>query len=476
MSKAGLIIALVLAAVLSIVAYTLLKPKPTPPPSGPLIGSLDIGHVRTIDILWSTGRHATLSLGGPGDAYWLLDWATPAGKALKWPAGATRVRAALRLLAALKPAPDAGPGPVSDPATRITLIPDSGPPIRLRMSESTLGGRTPVSVEGAPGVALGDEGLAQVFASDLGAWREPAVFPIDPADASRIELSGGPTGVSLSRVGKTWAVVKPVAVPGDGPLITEILKLLGATAASRFTDEPGPSDPADTTPRITVEIDRRVPRDGEIVRSTIFQELVIGGPADVGGQSLLCRAAAWVVENDSGTRTDLWGPVAVVVTRQALETVSTEPDAYIARTATRTAPADVGGLDVLVAQKPGHLVDPYDPIMVVRTADGWSDIKDKRTPSPPDAPVIADLVLKLVTQDRAQSVLPKAPASYVPVAIVSLYDRAKSQLDSFEIGFLAPPGTEQKTLCIATATIYRVYSGPSAAAFATWLASRFTQK
>jgi hypothetical protein len=436
------------------------------------MGTLDTGLVRSIEIAGSRGRRATLLLGGPGDAYWILQWDTPSGKTLKWPASSTSVRAALRLLGALRTSPEAGPGPVAQPLTRIVLGTAGGRRAQLLMSETPLGGRTAVSAEDLTGIALGEEALAQVFGADLGLWRDHAVFPIDTADASRVEFVGGPAGISLSRVGKSWAVVKPVSLPGDEPIIAATLKALGSIACVRFADDPDPEGSSSSflspTARVVIEIDRRVPRGDQTARTTLFQELVVGGPADVAGQTLLGRLSAWSVELETGAKSELWGPIVGVIPRDAIAAVSTDPAAYASRVATRVPAADVARLSIGADGADGF----KESLAFTRGADGWRS--DRASSITPEARAACESLLRLLTAERAHGSTSTPPDGYTPEWSAQLAASDGKLLDQVETGTYAAGAS--RALCVHAGHGYLRYPGFAGTAPVLWFSQQGTPK
>jgi hypothetical protein len=109
-----------------------------------------------------------------------------------------------------------------------------------------------------------------------------------------------------------------------------------------------------------------------------MQELLIGGTADVGGATILARANASI---DPGpARAPLWGPAPLVLSRHAIESLTTDPASVISRSPAPGARADVARITLSPADVLGG-----KPVEFIRTLSGWT--RDRTPVAPADAKV-----------------------------------------------------------------------------------------
>jgi len=168
MPKAAVLVALMIAVSLSVIAYLTLHKPPLPALTSRLLSDVDPTRVDTVAIQPADGRTIMLSAGDEG-VEWVLTASTTTDKSFTapWPAAASRVRAAIRLLCDLKvesPRDDLiSPG---SKATSVSLTSSelgSMGTALVQIAESSVAGRTNIVRTGI-GAASAESNFAQAFA------------------------------------------------------------------------------------------------------------------------------------------------------------------------------------------------------------------------------------------------------------------------------------------------------------------------
>lgn len=454
MSRTGVVVALIFAVLLALLTAIFFGRSKPIGPATPLLQGIDIALLKEIEVRSTNGKVTTLASGAEGQ--WLVGSSTSKAR---WPASATQVRAALRLLGDLRTGADASLGGA---VTQITLSPVRGEAVVIRMGESIVGGRAVFARDGIDGFAAGDAQLRDVFARDAGEWREAGVFVVDSAEASRFSLKGRAQEVSLGRVGKQWGLTTPRALPADRPIVEAVLKQLSGIAVSSFRDD---ADPAGAsfgfdapTSVVRTEHDRRTLVGEAVERATLVQELRVGGPADVAGQSLLCRVEAWS-ERDGAERRTLWGPIVAVISKESLSAVATDPAVYVSRVAMSAPVADARSFTI--ASPPGVSLDQAAPRVYRRASDEWAPPENlPASAATPEAIRAVRAVIKLVSETRAQQVVLSEPSGAVYAATVTLGALDGHPLGEFAIAVI--PDGAGGVLAVTDGAVWWLY-GPTEA-------------
>ncbi len=465
MSRTAIIIALLVAAALSLAAVFLMKSGGNAGPAGPLLGGFDIGGVDRMEIEAPGAAPISIALSDRVPGVWVMRWKDAGGAERSWPAAASRVRGALRLLADLRVDPVAPEGAPSDGEIRVALRGSSGAR-EMRLASSAVAGRTRVRVADGAGVALGDAALLQVFGSGTtDTWREPSIFGAEITDASRLMIGAQGNEVILSRVGRNWGMQKPRVAPADEPVISTVLNAMASVAArsvlGRATTDTE-SAFARGTSQIIVESTRRDLEGSDARRWALVQSVTIGGAADVAGTSVFARLEAMSEDAATGAREVLWGPVIAVVDASALNAIPADPFAYFSRVSLRTAAPDIGAL----------AFEPAGPMLsrawtAKRTAQGWASGEG---PAGLHASAALDKLLDLLTRERADAVQAEEPAGFVGAADVTATS-VDGQVDE-EFRLLVPspgPAAGRGVLVVYAGGARRTYSSPNAANIAEWL-------
>lgn len=418
MSLKGVIALLVLTVALAIPTWIVTRsPREVAAPTK-LFAQTDLSKADAVELSHSSGKSMKIARVDAASDRWMLTW-KDGSQDRSWPASAPRVRGVLRLLSGL--VTSTPPDRVPTKSSSLTIAFGSTK-TTAEIDESLVSGRAAFRLNDTS-VSLIDTGLHSVLTTpDPAVWRDPAAFASPIADASRLTISTGGQELSLARVGRQWAIVKPVAEPADRAMVEELLKSLASIQAQRFIPEPAVDWNAPTA-SIRVELDQRTPSGEEVARSTLIQELLIGGTADVGGATILARAAASNVAGPS--RAPLWGPASLVLSRQAIESLTTDPTSVISRSPAPGARADVARIKLSPADVLGA-----EPVEFIRTLAGWN--RDNTPVSPADAKAI-DALLALTFDTRADKVRSKPAPGSAALCVISLFRDDASPIATLDL-------------------------------------------
>ncbi|NUQ51633.1 MAG: hypothetical protein HUU19_02930 [Phycisphaerales bacterium] len=418
MSLKGVIALIVLTIALAIPTWIVTRsPREVAAPTK-LFANSDLSRADAIELSHSSGRSMRIARLDAASDRWMLTW-NDGRQDQRWPASSPRVRGVLRLLSGLVTSTPSDRVPTKSSNLSIAI---GATKITATIDESLVSGRAAFRLNDTS-VSLIDTGLHSVLTTpDPAVWRDPAAFPSPIAEASRLSISTGGQELSLARVGRQWAIVKPVAEPADRAMVDELLKSLASIQAQRFIPD-ADVDWKTPTASIRVELDQRTPSGEEVTRSTLIQELLIGGTADVGGATILARANASI---DSGpARTSLWGPAPLVLSRHAIESLTTDPASVISRSPAPGARADVARISLSPADVLGG-----KPVEFIRTLSGWT--RDHTPASPADAKAIDDL-LALIFDTRADKVRSKPTPGSAALGSISLFRDDASPIATLEL-------------------------------------------
>ncbi|MCC6969664.1 MAG: hypothetical protein IT434_05525 [Phycisphaerales bacterium] len=434
MSLKGVIALVVLTIALAIPTWLVTRsPREVATPTK-LFANSDLSKSDAIELSHSSGKSMKLACIDAANDRWMLTW-REGSQDQSWPASTPRVRAVLRLLSALVTSIPSDLAPTKSSNLSIAI---GAAKITATIDESLVSGRAALRLNDIS-LALIDTGLHSVLTTpDPAVWRDPAAFPSPIAEASRLSISTGGQELSLARVGRQWAIVKPVAEPADRAIVDELLKSLASIQAQRFIPDAG-VDWKTPTASIRVELDQRTPSGEEVTRSTLMQELLIGGTADVGGATILARANASI--DPGAARAPLWGPAPLVLSRQAIESLTTDPASVISRSPAPGPRADVARITLSPADVLGG-----KPVEFIRTLSGWT--RDRTPVAPADAKSIDDL-LALIFDTRADKVRSKPTPGSADLGSISLFRDDASPIATLELsqatqgpdaGFIASRG------------------------------------
>ncbi|MCC6228955.1 MAG: DUF4340 domain-containing protein [Phycisphaerales bacterium] len=422
MSLKGVIALLVLTIALAIPTWLVTRsPRAAATPAS-LFAAADLSKADTIELSHSSGKSMRMSRVDAAGDRWMLTWREGA-REQKWPASTPRVRGVLRILSGLVAG---GPLDRTEGNVSSLTIAIGATNVTATIDESLVSGRAAFRLNDTS-VALIDTGLHSVLTTpDPAVWRDAAAFAVPISDASRLSISSGGQDLALARVGKQWAIVKPIAEPADRTMVDELLKSLASIQAQRFAAE-STGDWNAPTASVHVETDQRTPSGEDVSRSTLAQELLIGGTADVGGATILARAAATIASNS--TRSPLWGPAPLVLTRQSLESLTTDPASVISRSPASGARADVTRIRLMPSDVLGA-----KPVEFHRTLSGWT--RDNTPVSSADADAI-DALLTFLFETRADKVRSKVAAGSAAIGSVTLYRDDSTPMATLDLAQVA---------------------------------------
>jgi len=418
MSLKGVIALLVLTIALAIPTWIVTRaPRAADAPTK-LFATTDLSKSDAIELSHSSGKSMRIARIDAASDRWMLTW-KEGSQDRTWPASTPRVRGVLRLLSGLVTGSPSDRSPTQTSGLSISI---GTTKIHAAIDESLVSGRASLRLDDKS-TALIDTGLHSVLTTpDPAVWRDPAAFASPIAEASRLSISTGGHELSLARVGRQWAIVKPVAEPADRAMVDELLKSLASIQAQRFVPDSN-TDWSAPTASVRVELDQRTPSGEDVLRSTLAQELLIGGTADVGGTTILARAAASNVADS--TRVPLWGPAPLVLSRQALDTLTIDPASVISRSPAPGARADVARIKLSPADVLGA-----KPVEFSRTLSGWT--RDNTPVSEADVKAI-DSLLTLMFDVRADKVRSKPAAGLASLGSVALFREDASPIATIDL-------------------------------------------
>jgi hypothetical protein len=472
------IVALVLALLGIGGAYYLLRPEPGVTVQPTWVASLDAARVERIGVSWAGGRSATLEP-SPVPALWLLRM----GEGV-WPVRASRVHAAVKLMAGI----DAGAGAEAGRADAAVVgVTVGGVERRFSVSGAALAGRVLVKVEGTPdSYRLVDAQIGRMFEdAGLRAWREPAAFSTE--EFSRVRLQTIGRQVVVARVAGRWGGPAPVIAPADQEACAQLARTLIGLRLERIVDEaPGDEktlglhNPAAV---IDTETDFRVVKDGDVQRTVLVQQLKVGGPVDGTGERLFASVRAQWLDPATRSMTPAWGPVLAVVSRQDLNALTAELPVYLARQTVQAAASDVSRVTVvrddaaMTDSAPGPL--PGRQFVIGRYIDEWqvtpAGQQTARAAGSDEANAI-DRLLKVLTEQPADAVGREPPAGskgFVRLVVEATGAGADIGVATAMVAPAVKKGevaAEPKpALVLRVGGIYRVYFGADPGAVAVWL-------
>ncbi len=254
----------------------------------------------------------------------------------------------------------------------------------IELGRRGIGGRAYARLAGDDRVLVVDTGLHdRAVRMDPKEWRERSIFGDVALDTLRsVELREGAMAIRLERERRRWRMAEPYATRLNPILLDELVgELAGARVAGFVLDRPDDLgrfrlDPPIAEVVVTVEEPGRAPRT---------TTLAIGAPAGAGTGDRFGRI------DDR--------PVVVRIPGSVVRAIARPPQAWADPTATGTAPADVGRVRILSADR---------EIVLERAGAGWTmavgaggDAPGEPSAIDPEGP---DRLLDLLAEVRAPSV------------------------------------------------------------------------
>ncbi len=430
MSRVGVIVALVVALVLALAGFMLLRPPSGGSPhAGPLL-NVEASKITEIRIA-APGAEPQVARRLPGGS-----WVIILGNAEPWPATGERIRPALRILSTLEPVrPAERDAEVVDFVT-VTLTQEDGAIRTLRLAPRSLAGAVLVEVDTPSGVrrAWVDADISgMLVGTGLGEWRDRSAMGGLDGDVSRIRLRLGGEGgadLALGRIEGRWALTSPVAEPAEPDAVARLFRLIGDTGVVDFLDQGPPAGTGLDTPAavLVLESDHRDPSDPARV-TTRQRTLEVGRISDISGRNVFAR-----LSGQSGSRgggSGAWSRV-VVLNGQPLAEITTDPARYIARKALQTPAADIGRLVVTdetgQSRKGGF----------TRSLDGWRRLDGAGLGlalAPADGPGL-QAMLDILTAAQADAVLLRQPPDVTWAATIEVQSLGNMPLARVRLGVM----------------------------------------
>ncbi|MBY0312269.1 MAG: DUF4340 domain-containing protein [Phycisphaerales bacterium] len=262
-----------------------------------------------------------------------------------WPLESAQMQPLLRVLSETRsiaaPSPDASLG-LRPIAVRMTI---RGSIVTLKLAERTIAGSGLIEIESidsalstTPAIrrAVVDDKLHAVFTQPgPRAWRVRTPAAAIAPEASRITLDNTKQKLVLAKIDGRWVMREPAAAPADPGSVQRLIAQLTRISVADFLDT-GPSGSTGLerpVARLTIEVDRRtLPKDSpEPVITTESFAMTIGGPADASNARLFASI------NDERT---------VLLDSRSLQPLSTDAAQYVWPHPTRSAPADIGRIEI----------------------------------------------------------------------------------------------------------------------------------
>lgn len=464
MSTRAVIIALIIAVVLSAAAFLVLtRPGAAEPegivPAGERVVRFDPARVEAIRVVHPDGRIEVVERQEqPGQWRLLLIGVDGpgAGADRAWPVMPQRVRSILQVLSDTRASatPDADASVGETPLT-VALVHNNGAEVEIRFADRSIGGSVLVEtsridadqVAAAARRALIPDNVRTAFTSPgPRGWRETAVFHDLRQDPTRITFENELGRLSLARVEGRWRLREPVASPANTEAVEALVGAVNSLSITSFHDEQPPS-PERTgldrlSARLVAETDLAVPdgpeRNGRSVR-TIRREILIGQPADTAGREVY----AALLTGDDAER------AVVRINAAQLGEISMDATRYIAPVAAAVEAADVGAVAVESLREDGPPARTFR-----KTIDGWAEDVAGEAPallSEPETQAV-ERAVALLTRTGSLSVSIGPPTDYQPLAELTLRSLSDNPLETVELGT-----AEVNFLAVRTGVVYRMY-------------------
>lgn len=430
MSRGAALIWILIALILGVVVWFTTPRAVLPSTSSQFLPDFSPAQVTQIDIAWPAGESARLS---KSDSRWILQ-AKPANTSgtstdvpasPPWPAETSRVQALLRLISEARDGADAQAMPT---AIFLTLLRESGDPVRLAIDPNTLGGAGRVARLTTDGrvqsVASIDEQFVRALESNaIESWRSKDLLYWPPEATTGFDTRTGSDSIELTKAGGAWVMQAPIAIKADPATVEGSLLLLSKSGVDRFLPAQSPRDEAWKDPARTIRLASR--SNANATRRDIEQTIQVGPAID--STSRMVRITA----TDLAANSILWGPETAIVNSSTLEAIPSTPNAFVARRSLDLPAADIGAIEI---ESSGHRT------IVKRTAAGTFGDTDA---------TIRDL-LRLLTE---------TPASQIKILESASPSTPDASADSIRIRALGPKSEPLGEFTLKAASVASKTSG-----------------
>jgi Domain of unknown function (DUF4340) len=380
MSKAGVIVALVMAVALAVAAAIVLGPQTPTTTGGPLL-PVQPSQIVAIHVNTVAGRDQSIEREIRGG------WVFVADDGGRWPIDRTAIDNALRLLVALNAEREGEGGDGGDdwkawPGFDVTL--ETNEVWRLRCEPTVIGGSRSVHVRPPDDEAftarVEGEILTALIETGVGAWRIKRALPDVSPDTTRIRLESPSQTVQLVRRGGRWRLIEPVAVAADDAKAQMLLRYLAGVEVNRFVASDADRASLGLDDPISVAVlEREIVSgtQGNMVRKTERRRLVVGGAADVAASRFSAEVTRTLVGPD-GTVEEKSSTI-VEVTAKSLGRIVSAPTPYVSRRVAEVAAANVGAITIRTLA---------GDVRFDKTIDGWfrREVDAETAATPPRQP------------------------------------------------------------------------------------------
>lgn len=448
------IVALAMTLTLAVAAVFLLKPVPVTAAAIPVAPAESLAAV-----VGSGGGGGGVRITLPSGviyefvpttaAQWSAAVSRPGKPLLRWPASASRLRAALQLISdARGELPESGGAlsprrSLSGVGITVEIAPGTPRAHTLQFDTTALGGK--ILVESKDKLLRVPVSLADLFADEaLQLWLESRPFADPaPAQATEVALVRGGKSVTLARSGNQWFIKSPVATLADRKAIADLFAAIAGLNA--LSIEP-PAAPNSANERSLGEVRLTMsPTSARLLDLRLISPTSVTAHAEVDGQAALITFAA--------------DPDALFLDAARLASRSSLP----------TPAADV--LSVAVSR------DAVVGMTIERRAGMWT-VAASGKPLLKSAADELDAILKSLAETPADAVRLDTPADFEHIGTLTIRDLSGSVSCTLRVGSAKPPvlpgaPVPQPALCIligeGTSVIARLYAGKSTPPIAEWV-------
>ncbi len=401
-----------------------------------------------------------------------LGWIASGDNTINWPVDPGQPRGLARLVsdAAKQPTVDAV-APQNAISLKITA--DSGSPIELAISPTALAGSTLIfeKVPGGKPIARKASGdwNALLSKQSLDAWRSRRPLAVQTDTTNSINIKSAQKELRIEKIEGIWQMIAPKQALANNDAVNKLIEGLAAIPADRFVEGAASLRAIESsfkTPLAKVSVSTSMPGLSRL--RNFEQVLEVGGPADANGTTFYARATATSLDMKLAP---FWGPVTLVISRQAIESLVQDPAGYVSKRSVQVSAADVVQLSVVnpVVIRDGSKDTPG--FVLDRDANGWtigstSDFISSGPRPLKDGEAIGQLV-SLMCDTPASAVIidpelvdPNLAATYQQFGELQVIARGDILHKDMTIGQLK--SASGKTLLVVKdikSDIWRVYEG-----------------
>ncbi|MBX3380769.1 MAG: hypothetical protein KF805_11815 [Phycisphaeraceae bacterium] len=339
MSRAAALFWVFIALILGVVVWSTQPRAVVQSAAAEFLPDFSPARTTRIEIEWPGGERARLRK-STIDSRWILELQTATDSPPAWPAETSRVQGMLRLLAE---AHEGGEARAMPEAIFLTLVPESGEPIRLAIDPSALGGTGRIARVGADGraqaiAAIDEQFVRALQPGSLESWRSKDLLFWPPQATTALDTRQDSLSIELTKSGGAWIMRSPLQIKADNGTVEGTLLLLSKTGVDRFLPASAPHEETWKSPARVIRIAAR--SGGATNRSEFEQTIEVGGALDAG--SRMVRISA----RDITTNAMLWGPQTAIMNNATIEAIPASPAAFISRLSLDLPAADIAGIEI----------------------------------------------------------------------------------------------------------------------------------